>query len=692
MSTTRRLSSIAAAGALLGVAATPVAQGSEPFVLEADAVSTVAFGDQFCGAVTAGPGEYFSVWVDLRADDVYGIGYDLYAQRVGPDGSVGNPGSIELLRDPARMTEGIPAVAWSGAIYLVAWFENDTLLGMRVAPDGAVLDPGGFTIGGHAGPLEWPAVASDGQDFLVVHGSGNSILAHRVGADGTVDEAPIAVSSGASGLGYPKVMFGAGVYTVVWAQAPAQAIRAARITPDGQLLDPGGINVSGGGIDVDAHVDFDGTDFYVVWQRKDGSWWDLWGAHVSPEARVVSGPTLLLDGNTWGYVSSGQVAFNGIDHLITITTAEPVFLNTDLYALRVNAAGAPVGPPFPVSTLEARSQVAFGIASVGDQFFIIWEGNYVRGVFYVYDTEGARVDQSGTVLDSPDPIKVARSAAWQTLSSTSFDGENFLCVFEDWRTDAPTYASTLFGVRVTTQGSPLEAGGFAVKASGPGVPGHPDATYGCGQHAIVYENATSVTEVRLTRVLPDGTVLDPGGIVVFANEPTAQTLRPKVAWNGERFGVVWYDTYLFPGQERLQFALVEPGGTIAYGPANVPAADGASFDAFEIASNGEEFLIAWVDWGFDDIYRAGRIKRSPRDQGGIPVTTPQLARRISRSLTATLSSPLRSAGHRSGGSGQGPHAASIARRSTASTSPSPSRSPDIGAPRSKCCPCARGAL
>ena len=81
-------------------------------MLEADAASTAAFEDQFYGAVAAGPGEYFAVWVDLRSSGPYGISYDLYGQRIGPDGSVGNGGSIELLRDPARMTEGVPAVAW----------------------------------------------------------------------------------------------------------------------------------------------------------------------------------------------------------------------------------------------------------------------------------------------------------------------------------------------------------------------------------------------------------------------------------------------------------------------------------------------------------------------------------------------------------------------------------------------------
>jgi hypothetical protein len=106
-------------------------------------------------------------------------------------------------------------------------------------------------------------------------------------------------------------------------------------------------------------------------------------------------------------------------------------------------------------------------------------------------------------------------------------------------------------VRVSPQGQPSDSTAFRV-ADGFQLPQqNPDATLGGGQHVIAYENAASVNEVRLVRVLPDGTVLDPDGILVFANEPTAETLRPKAAWNGQKYCVIWYGNYLFPGQKPL---------------------------------------------------------------------------------------------------------------------------------------------
>src|SRR5690606_39263755 len=150
----------------------------------------------------------------------------------------------------------------------------------------------------------------------------------------------------------------------------------------------GGRAISLGTFDVDPHIDYDGERFYIVWQRQDGSLWDLYGAHAEAEGPVISPERLLLDGNSWGYVSSGQVAWNGAQHLVTITTNEPIFSNTDLYALRVSADGFAIGEPFPVSTIEGESQTALGVAAIGDQWYISWEANYILGVHFVYNVEG----------------------------------------------------------------------------------------------------------------------------------------------------------------------------------------------------------------------------------------------------------------------------------------------------------------
>jgi hypothetical protein len=108
----------------------------------------------------------------------------------------------------------------------------------------------------------------------------------------------------------------------------------------------------------------------------------------------------------------------------------------------------------------------------------------------------------------------------------------------------------------------------------------------------------------MARALPDGTVLDPDGFVVFSNEPSGETLFPKVAWNGDTYGVIWYDNYLPQGQQPLQYAMVRPDGTLAVSAQSVPNSLSVGVYGFEIGSNEEEFLISWQG---DGAVRASRI-------------------------------------------------------------------------------------
>ena len=97
-----------------------------------------------------------------------------------------------------------PAVASNGSEFLVVWedrrngIDETDIYASRVAADGTTLDPDGIAIATADG-LEWtPEVASDGTNFLVVWTDG------------------VQVNRG--------------------------DVRAARVTPQGEVLDPGGLS------------------------------------------------------------------------------------------------------------------------------------------------------------------------------------------------------------------------------------------------------------------------------------------------------------------------------------------------------------------------------------------------------------------------------------------------------------------
>src|SRR5262249_34068081 len=123
---------------------------------------------------------------------------------IGPEIGTDNPIFAAAGGDQTR-----PAVAFGNGNYLVGWDRsrgaNVDLYGVRVSPGGAVLDPTGIPITTGLGDQLRPAIAFDGTNWIVTW-------------DGTPAN-PISVD-----------------------------IYAARVSPAGVVLDPGGIQVTNTGI------------------------------------------------------------------------------------------------------------------------------------------------------------------------------------------------------------------------------------------------------------------------------------------------------------------------------------------------------------------------------------------------------------------------------------------------------------
>lgn len=94
---------------------------------------------------------------------------------------------------------------------------------------------------------------------------------------------------------WPALAAGAGLYLAVWQEGEAMAgvkatqIMAARIAADGKPLDPQGIAVcKADGLRAYPAVAFDGTNFLVAWQDyRNGKDWDVYAARVTPEGKVL---------------------------------------------------------------------------------------------------------------------------------------------------------------------------------------------------------------------------------------------------------------------------------------------------------------------------------------------------------------------------------------------------------------------
>lgn len=90
-------------------------------------------------------------------------------------------GLLNFVSIPASNRVFLPQAAWDGAQFWVAWLDHraeeypsqqkGNISAMRAAPDGSVVDPGGFAVASTPAPEDFPAVAALGTRVLFAYTS-----------------------------------------------------------------------------------------------------------------------------------------------------------------------------------------------------------------------------------------------------------------------------------------------------------------------------------------------------------------------------------------------------------------------------------------------------------------------------------------------------------------------------------------
>ena len=119
------------------------------------------------------------------------------------------------------------------------------------------------------------------------------IAACLIGKDGNVlNDKPIVISAAKDDQERPKVAFGSGVFLVVWSDLRNEKdydVYAARVTPDGKVLDPDGILISGGTYNqMRPALAFDGENFLVAWEAlQANNKYQVFCTRVSANGKVL---------------------------------------------------------------------------------------------------------------------------------------------------------------------------------------------------------------------------------------------------------------------------------------------------------------------------------------------------------------------------------------------------------------------
>ncbi|WP_257447119.1 hypothetical protein [Archangium lipolyticum] len=501
---------------------------------------------------------FLVVWEDDRGET-----RDIYGARLRSDLKAIETTGFPITDHPGAQTA--PRLAHGDGESLVVWGDNlEEVLrarGARVSDAGEVLDPTGFTLPSFEGfpRASEPAVASNGRHYFVTYSAqaegadpydpNNHILGTRVRHDTTVlDSPPLLFTRSATAQKEAASAYGAGHYLVVWREARANEpvrLLATRVRTDGRALGPP-IVLPARPDSRNTSVAFDGASFLVVWD-EDGTddRRDVRGARVSSAGVLldaVSLPIAVLEDSE----ITPAVASSGDGFLVVWEDGRSsgVFGDvSDLYGTRVSSAGVVLDPGGFLIAGTLLTEQTPSVIHAGGHYLVTW----VHFDFTKLETEtsirGARVSESGTVLDSPGFL-IGPGPSFDAPPALSFDGTNVLVAWAE----GPFMAGTrISAARVSGGGAVLDAVPLTV-AEGETPRTRPTAAFDGSNHWLVWEEkGQSIPEnepvdLYSARIRPDGTVRDPGGRPIARHD--APEYEPVAVSNGAGRTAVFYTEFV----------------------------------------------------------------------------------------------------------------------------------------------------
>ncbi|RME01826.1 MAG: PKD domain-containing protein [Deltaproteobacteria bacterium] len=484
--------------------------------LPGDSQISGAVRDQDGASMAAGDGTILVVWADERAITGNRIeeetSVDIYGVRIGPSGEVLDPIPLPIRVAPAAQSS--PKVSWNGTNWLVVYvtqrlsgtgfYYEAGLEAVRVAPDGTPLDAQPIELHGMKAisAASW-AVASDGVNWVVVaegSGANGDLIGIRIAPDGTVLDPPIRTLVPATyylrshlRLAYAQGVFlltfnddtvngafrtsairfdrtlerldeqprtfldqpiadlatnGSSFYVVWNEQLPdfSTAVTGSRVGREGFMLDRGGVNISrnhpsdGGG---PIEVTWDGSQWKVTWSSDS----TLQVARIDEEGRLRDPGGISIPGPDVGSTEGRG------DGSIEVLWSTLSYGQADIQSARIS----------PEMVAEETKDLSTGAPSQQDLDIAASEA----GFLFAYRSESATecaimihaVDRSGVPL-SDHPRELDRAAGPNLLGApaVAWNGNVYMVT---WNTPSGIVAQ-----RIASDGSPIDTQPFLVLAEG----------------------------------------------------------------------------------------------------------------------------------------------------------------------------------------------------------------------------------
>ncbi|MEO0078471.1 MAG: hypothetical protein ABIK86_05680 [candidate division WOR-3 bacterium] len=288
----------------------------------------------------------------------------------------------------------------------------------RISFAGVVLDTGLLLpLGGQE--QFGPRGTFDGENFLAVwlesSKDGYRVEGARVRPDRTVPDPTGFAICDAAGYKYSLAVGAAdSLMLVAWADQRdgEDDIYCARVTRDGRSLDLDGIVICDElGYEGTPGVGSDGSNFLVVWQDYRNGWdYDIYAARIRPDGTVLDPDGFAVTADT-NNATNPAVSFTGSNYLVVWEEQNQTTWEMDIYGALVSPTGTITRPRFPVSVGNGDRRMPT-VARGLDNLLVAWQDSRISGGSDIYATRMA--------AGSPGPATTKRCRGWCSATATSF--------------------------------------------------------------------------------------------------------------------------------------------------------------------------------------------------------------------------------------------------------------------------------
>ena len=297
-------------------------------------------------------------------------------------------------------------------------------------------------------------------------GSDYDLYYRRVSAAGVALDPELILASAASLYGEPAIAYNrdADEHLAVWQEVTSLAtgfeIYARRMSGAAGLLGSA-ILVSRDTATVNEgrpRVVYNAVsrEYLVVWHAFTNGVWRIWGQRVSAAAALLGGNVVLSDG--LGTAQNPRVAHNLQANEYVVIWQDYRNNRLDVFAQRLAAGGTLIGYNYPISEAAGNKNTCDLAYSPADNGYLtVWGDTRSGGE----DVWAQRLDAAGAVIG--DPFPVADSGVGETSPSVAYDvgSQEFLVTW--WALNQSTDYD-VFARRVPAAGLP-SVPGFSVSAA-----------------------------------------------------------------------------------------------------------------------------------------------------------------------------------------------------------------------------------